>query len=197
MAREVLRNALNRAMRDGLIRVNPAREEVVKEALPPKRRPRMVTVPANMVGKFVRTAKGERLGAYFVVGLYAGLRPGEALALRWSAVQGNTVRVERALVDILVGKEDVDPFEEPKREGSRRAVAVPKVVLDHLRAHRKRRAKERLKAGAEWHDNDLVFCDEIGRPLQLRHVRWHFKKFCGKAGLPAGLTLYSLRHSTW
>ena len=135
MVRKILRNALNRAMRDGLIRTNPAREEVVKEALPPKERKQMVTVPAGMVGKYVKGALGERLGTYFVVGLYAGLRPGEALALRWSDVQGNAVRVERALVDILVGKEGVDPFAEPKREGSRRAVAVPPVVLELLKAH--------------------------------------------------------------
>ena len=55
--------------------------------------------------------------------------------------------------------------------------------------------KERLAAGDAWEDGDLVFCDEVGRPLQLRHVRWHFHQFCKKAGLPAGLTLYGLRHS--
>ena len=195
MAHEVLRNALGAAVRDGLIKANPARSEVVRDALPPKRRKKMVTVPADLVGKYVAAARDERLGAFFVLQLYAGLRPGEGLALRWSDVQGNAVRVERALVDILVGKDGVDPFEEPKREGSRRAVVVPDLVREALGDHRKCQIKERLKAGATWTNNDLVFCDEVGRPLKLRHVRWHFKQFAKAAGMPTELTLYGLRHS--
>ena len=197
MAHEVLRNALGRAVTDGTIKSNPARSVVVKAALPPKRRKKMVTVLPDQVKDYIETARDERLGAFFVLQLFAGLRPGEGLALRWSDVQDSAVRVERTLVDILVGREGVEsPFEEPKREGSRRAVVVPNVVLEFLRAHLKRQEEERLRAGDAWRDGDLVFCDEAGRPLKLRHVRWHFKQFAKAAGLPSGLTLYSLRHST-
>ncbi len=194
MAQEVLRNALRSAVLDHLIPENPARTEVVGEALPEAWETEMVTLSGAHLKKFITAAKQERLGALFILLLDAGLRPSEGLGLRWSDVQGSSVSVSRVLVDILVGKED-DPFEKPKTKKSRRPVEVSSVTVKAMRTHRKAQAAERLKAGQHWTDGDLIFCDEIGGPLKLRHVRHHFKKFIKAAGLPSGLTLYGLRHS--
>jgi integrase len=69
-----------------------------------------------------------------------------------------------------------------------------KVFLDHdtaalLREHRKAQLKVRLKAGESWADNDLVFCQEDGRPWNPDHVTKRFKKLAAEAGVPV-ITLH-------
>jgi integrase len=192
MAHEVLRNALEQAVSDKLIRDNPARARLVRKALPQKEVRERVTVPADAVGRYLEAANADRLAALWILQLMAGLRPSEALALRWSDVTGNAVSVVRVLVD----KAGVPVhFEKPKSKTSRRAVVVPPVVVDALDAHRKRQATERLAAGPAWKGNELIFCDEVGGSLRQDHVRHRFGKLCEAAKLPEGLTPYALRHS--
>jgi integrase len=191
MAHEVLRNALEAAVADKLMRENPARARLVKDALPQKVQKEPGTIPANAVGTFLDAVAGERLAALWTMQLMAGLRPSEALALRWSDVTDNVVSVTRVLVD----RAGPIHFAPPKSKKSRRAVVVPDVVVQALKEHRKRQAEERLAAGPEWKDGKLIFCTETGEPLRQDRIRWEFKKVVKVAGLSADLTVYSLRHS--
>ncbi|CAN5824358.1 site-specific integrase [soil metagenome] len=193
MAHEVLRNALEQAVSDRLIPDNPARARLVAKALPQKVRKEPVTITGDAVGNFLDVASGDRLAALWVLGLMSGLRPSEALALRWSDVSGHTISVTRVLVDKKSGLEQ--HFEKPKSAASRRAVVVPDVVMESLRAHRKRQAEERLAAGPAWTDHELIFCDPTGNPLLQDSTRHQFRKLCKAAELPPGMTVYGLRHS--
>jgi integrase len=56
--------------------------------------------------------------------------------------------------------------------------------------------RERLKAGPDYKNLDLVFATGEGQPLiRLNIVQKHFKPILERAGLPATLRLYDLRHS--
>jgi integrase len=68
-----------------------------------------------------------------------------------------------------------------------------------LQAQRKRTLGYRLQCPAEWPEEDLVFCDELGRPIVGRRVERVFKQHLKRAGPPTGLTPHSLHHScgTW
>ena len=64
-----------------------------------------------------------------------------------------------------------------------------RVFLDHetaelLRKHRKTQLRLRLAAGEAWQDNDLVFCQDDGRPWNPDHVSKRFKKLAALAGVP-------------
>jgi integrase len=191
-AHQVLRNALEQAVEDKLLPDNPARSRLVHKALPPKRKTAPAVVPAERVAAFLDACAEDRLGALFVLQLMSGLRPSEALALRWQDVTGDTVSVTRALVDVASEKEVY--FAEPKSKESRRAVVVPPVVVRALADHRKAQAAERLAAGRAWRDQGLIFCDEAGQPLRQYTARRAFKKVCAAAGIE-GVRLYGLRHS--
>jgi integrase len=192
MAHEVLRNALETAVSDRLIRDNPARARLVAKALPQKERTPPATLDAEQVAGFLDVARADRLAALWILQLFSGLRPSEALALRWADVAGNTLSVTRVLVDRKSGL--TQHFAEPKSKTSRRAVVVPAVVVEVLKEHRKRQAAERLAAGPAWQDHDLIFCDETGKPLMQDSTRYQFRRLARAAGLP-GLTPYALRHS--
>ena len=54
----------------------------------------------------------------------------------------------------------------------------------------------RKRAGARWHDNDLVFASRVGTALWRRNVRRSFRVVLAAAGLdPADWTPRELRHS--
>jgi hypothetical protein len=77
-------------------------------------------------------------------------------------------------------------FEKPKSKTSRRAVLLPDFVVQALGEHRKQQAAERLAAGPQWSNGQLIFCNGIGEPLHQDHVRQHFRKVAKAANLPHG-----------
>jgi integrase len=85
---------------------------------------------------------------------------------------------------------------EPKTEGSRRSVALTALGIDALRAHRRRQYAARLALGPAWDDTyDLVFCNEIGGPIDGRTLlRGSFYPLLDRAGLPR-VRFHDLRHS--
>jgi integrase len=66
-----------------------------------------------------------------------------------------------------------------------------------LRAHRARQNEERLKAGELWEDNDLVFPNTLGKPMNAGNFyRRGFQPLLKRANLAEeGFTFHSLRHT--
>ena len=127
--------------------------------------------------------------------LVTGLRPGEALGLKWGDVdwEQQRIRIQRT----LVRDEDHDwRLSEPKTARSRRSVVVPISTMETLRRHRSDQAEERLRQGPEYSaDLDLVFANGRGDPLDYRVVvQRHFKPLVKAAGLEP-LRPYDLRHT--
>jgi integrase len=91
----ILRRALEDARREDLIGRNIARE-----VTPPRyEREEVEPLSAPEARKLLATAKDDRLYALYVLALLLGLRRGELLALRWSAVdlKRRTLRVQASL----------------------------------------------------------------------------------------------------
>src|SRR5207253_2036433 len=87
-------------------------------------------------------------------------------------------------------------FTEPKTAKSRRSIPLPPSIVRHLRTHRRHQGEQRLKVGADYQPNDLVFATKLGAPLLLRNLlRRHFKPLLVRAGLPGSIRLYDLRHT--
>jgi len=189
-AHEVLRNLLESAVADGLVPFNPAKGRAVTRVPPKKEGKERVTIPPEKVGAFLEAAREDRLYGLWAF-LLLGLRPEEALALRWADVEGGRVRVRRVLVD----RSGIWPkYEEPKSDKSRRSIPQPAMAREALAEHRRRQAKERLAAGVAWQDENLVFSDEAGQPLRQHNLRAPFKRILKRAKLP-DMRLYDLRHS--
>src|SRR5207302_3998981 len=87
------REGTPRAVEAQRIPTNPAR--AVRKA-PPKPRRAVRPLPPSSVER-VRHVLGKRDATLISVLAYAGLRPGEALALRWGDVADGTLIVERAV----------------------------------------------------------------------------------------------------
>jgi integrase len=181
----VLRRALKQAMRWGLIPRNVC-EEVDRPQL---KRDEIQPLDREQSRRLLQAAKDNRLYAMYVVAVTAGLRPGELLALRWSDVdlEAGTLQVNRALSD--------SEFAAPKTPRSRRKIELSNTARVALRAHRKRQLEERMQKAGLWKDHGLVLPSTVGTPLSHRNVVRSFKALLKRAGLPASIRLYDLRHT--
>ena len=188
-ARDVLRTALNQALRWELVSRNVA---VLTD--PPRHRTREITpLTPRQAGTLLAAVTGHRLEALITVALGLGLRQGEALGLRWEEdvdLEAGTLSVQQTLV--RAGREP--RFEEPKTDRSCRTITMPGVVAAALRRHRTRQLEEQLAAGPEWHPSRLVFTTPIGTPIDRGRLHGTFKAILRSAGLP-DIRYHDLRHT--
>lgn len=125
-----LRAALNCAVRDGLIPVNPAL--LVKPG--GMRRPRTAVWTATQTAQFLHQTAEDRLYAVFHLIALCGLRRGEAAALRWcdADLDGGTIYIDRQLQQ-RDGQLVQGP---PKTSSSRRVVELDTTTASTPRKHR-------------------------------------------------------------
>jgi integrase len=92
-AMDLLGSVLEQAFVAGRIAANPVRR--VKKARRPRREEVRALSPSTV--EAMRSALGARDAALISVLAYAGLRPGEALGLRWGDVRERTLLVQRSV----------------------------------------------------------------------------------------------------
>jgi integrase len=188
----VLSSALKQAVKWLMLAQNPASlVDVPKQA-----RKEMQALSPEEAKRFLTESCKDRWSALFALALSTGMRPEEYLGLQWKDVDlGNGIAtVQRALVWNRKG--GGWSFTQPKTARSRRNIPLPSSVKSALIAHRRKQAEERLKAGAEYQNHDLVFATIEGTPLMMRNLlRRHFKPILKRAELPGNIRLYDLRHS--
>lgn len=184
----VLRQALDVAVRDGLLATNPA----AKVKRPGVARKEARHLPAADVVKLLDSAKGLRYHLAVLIMAATGLRRGEVAGLLWSAVDFQ--KGELAVLLTLSRVEGELILTDVKTERSRRRVPLPPRLVAALKAHRRRQLEERLEAGSQWTESGAVFATEFGTAVDpcnlLRTVEIAAKKAgVGKAGA------HTMRHS--
>ncbi len=177
----VLQSLLQRAVEWDRLESNPAR--LVRK--PSQTRTHVVRPLSPMDVEGIRAgllARGKQSDAALIAVLaYAGLRPGEALGLRWHDVRERTILVERS---VAFGKLKTT------KTGKTRTVRLLPPLADTL--HGWRAVTERSQP------TDLVFPSPDGSPWNLDRVNnWRGRIFADAvkaAGLPPTRP-YDLRHS--
>jgi integrase len=202
----LLGSILQRACEDELIEHNPTRS--VRRARSPKTaevrplapaaveairaamlNPELVTVGASKPGQRARQAHAQpapgtpytrmRDATLVSVLAYAGLRPGEAMGLRWGDIRENTILVERSLSSGEL---------KSTKTGGARTVRLLEPLAQDLR--------EFKLASGRPSDKTLIFSGPDGGPwttLHLWRVR-NWKRALKAAGLDHA-RIYDLRHS--
>ena len=187
--RAVLRTALNRAMRDGLVLRNAAALTDPVEV--PRKPARSLSV--EEARELLEAARGERLEALYVLTINVGLRIGEALALRYQDVNSINHRMS-VVYNLQRVRGKLDPCVEPKTEQSRRTISLPSAVVQALLDHGARQRKEKLRHLPLWQDSDLIFTSQIGSPLDPNDVSRGFQEFLTRKALPK-VRFHDLRRS--
>lgn len=208
--RATLRAALNAAIRQRFIDVNPAKHVELPEATRPKPLvwtderveewrtsgtvpgPVMVWTPAQ-TGAFLdhTHAAEDPLYALYHLVAYRGLRRGEACGLHWADVDlpGKQITIRWQITQ----HGWATSLERPKTDDSEAVVALDTATVTALTAHRARQRRERLAAGPRWVHSGLVFTTPIGEALHPADVTDHFQHLTRQVGLPP-VRLHDLRH---
>ena len=145
----------------------------------------------------LNAAQDSRLHAYVVLSLLTGARTEELRALTWAHVdldgRPDDDRPVPASVQVW---HSVREGGDTKTRKSRRTLGLPLRCVHALRSHRVLQDRDKGFAGANWHDNDLVFASTTGQPLDAANVRRAFRRIVTLANLdPADWTPRELRHS--
>ncbi len=185
----VMHRALKAAVRLRLVYTNVA--DMVE---PPRlTQQEMAILSEDHVRILLAAAAGDRLEALYVLALATGMRLGELLALKWHDVDVGSggLHVRATLQRTKEGY----VFAPPKTKRSRRRIALPATAAEALQRHHKRQAEERLRLGTVWSDNDLVFANPMGEPLDgISVLRYSFHTLLKRAGLPI-VRFHDLRHT--
>lgn len=186
----VIRKALSDAERLGLIPRNPA-----AAARPPSAdRKEQRTWSSDDLRDFLDTVREDRLFAMYVLMATTGMRRGEVLGLRWRDIDldGGELHIVQTLA--AVNYQPV--FSTPKTKRSRRLVYLDEGTVNVVRTHRQAQRQERLAAGPAWEGAGygLVFCDQLGGPLNPDGVSREFRKRVNESGVDK-VRLHDLRHT--
>lgn len=194
-------------------RLKPCLAEAEKQGYIQKNYCKMVTLPKDNTTKeikvlssdqqklFIEAIKGHNLEVLFLVALSTGLRLGEILGLKWSDIDFNTgtLTVNRTLQRITQidrnGNRESKVIEQlPKTKNSIRSIPIPKNILIKLKDHRLEQNKNRLKLGDLYSNNDYVFCDKLGYPIDDKKPARNLKTILTKLGIEP-IKFHGLRHT--
>jgi len=118
--------------------------------------------------RFLLAARQHRWSALWHLLLDAGLRPGEAFALKWAQVDldAKLIKVRATLTRTQRDdRKESWKLTKPKTKRSVRDVPISDATITELRRWRKQQAADRLLIGPEWQDYGFVFTTQEGTPL--------------------------------
>jgi integrase len=180
--------ALHRAVVDDVIQANPAAKlEAPKGGRVRKR----FAWTREETAKALKVLQHHRQEALIRFMLTTGVRPGEALALRWKDINFTTGEVTIEQTVERAGKNPT--FGTPKTETSARTFYIDADTATMLRQHEAKQAFERGKATI-WADYGLVFPSKRGTPLDHRSMR-RLMAFIAEEANVRHLTPHELRHT--
>jgi integrase len=93
-----------------------------------------------------------------------------------------------------------EPIDGPTKTGEERTIDLDQRTIAALRAHRRRQAEDRLRAGEGWAgstpgETGFVFVDEAGKPPRPEHLGDQFRLAQQGVDVPP-LVFHGLRHTS-
>ena len=172
------RTALEKAVTEGLITVNPA----IGCRLPPKKAKEMQVLTQDEIRRFLIQANEEGYYEFFLLELTTGMRRGEILGLQWKDV--NFATGELHIRRQVVKKGSQTQITKPKTKSSIRTLILPHDMLDILAEHKK-------NATCEW-----VFPSPVkeGEPRNPDSIYGKFQKILKRAQCKK-VRFHDLRHT--
>ncbi len=190
--RRSVHTVVSRSLNDAVRWERLARNPVHAAVAPPAPRSNARAWTASELRRFLAQAADDRLAAMWHTMATTGMRKAEVLGLTWRAVDldGRSLRVEQQILS-LPGRLVFAP---PKTRRSERTIALDVGTIEALGNHRKTQLLKRDFAGDAYDDLDLVFCNELGEPINPHRITGWFRKHRDAAGIASG-TAHTLRHT--
>ena len=174
----MLRQVIQKAARRRRLTLNVA--DLVD--LPTKHKREVQAMSEEELRLFLKAGERDRHYALWHLLPTTGLRPNEALGLKWTDIdlEEGKLRVQRSLSRVIGEKWKLTP---PKTKLSQRTIQLSESTIQVLKRWKVEQTKERLAAGPDWEDHGFVFSTRKGRPLDWSNVWRNFERVMAAAGL--------------
>jgi integrase len=184
---EIIRNSLEYAIDFNLLSTNPA----IKVKLPKSNKKEMKVWSQEEANGFLKKAKDDPCFIVFQLALSTGMRQGEILGLRWK-----DINIEKGMLYIqqTLSQDGKTFIAGAKTKSSIRAINLSSSTIKYLRERRINIAKDKLRYGPLYNDNDLIGCTQHGTPLNPANIRRSFNRIIKQADLPK-IRFHDLRHT--
>lgn len=193
----ILRASLEHAVKLNLIMKNSADHIVLPRQT--KKQAKVLTIEQQ--NALLSSMKGHKYETAFLLLITTGMRIGELLALRWKNVdlEGLSISITENMQRVKVFDEDSESktklvFGTPKTEKGKRTIPIFEEVAEMIKIHHSKQDELKRIAGELYKDEDLVFCTELGEPVDPNNFTRRFTVLLKKAGLPA-INIHALRHT--
>ena len=185
----VLHNALEDAVKNGLLGRNPAHGATVPK--PEHKEKRILN--EQQVNSFLVAGSQSRYRALYHLAITTGMRISELRGLSWSDIDwiSSTIKVNKQIQDVSGQGAVVGPT---KTHSGNRIIRLGETTLNELREQKKRVQDERVNASGSWKENDLIFPSNKGTPFSLKHLRDDFTSVLEAANLHR-IRFHDLRHT--
>jgi len=161
--------------------------------------PEMVTLNTDQVKRFLEGCKGHRHENIFYLAFVTGMREGELLGLKWSDIdwpsQSLMIKRQVQIVDHHTDKEAPRFFfKAPKSKSGIRRIPVGQQAIERLIQQRNQVAMQKMVNASRWQENDLVFPNLMGNPIDPNNLIKEFRKLLTQANLPS-IRFHDIRHT--
>ena len=191
-----IRKALKDAVRVELIPSNPADKLI----LPKKEKFRGKSFTPEELRKLADGVRGSKLEVPVILVSWFGLRRGEIVGLRWSAISFETMTL--SIVGTVTNKGEGTPEEKKayretaKTDSSFRSFPISEEVAQYLQELKRQQQENRQLAGSGYNEKwlDFVCVDKIGNLINLDYITNMFPKLLNRLGL-RHIRFHDLRHT--
>ncbi len=172
------RTALQKAVNEGLIKVNPA----IGCKLPPKKAQEMQVLTHDETRRFLIQAKQEGFYEMFLLELSTGMRKGEMLGLKWEDLNFRTgeLKIRR---QAITGRDSIQ-ISTPKTKSSIRTLVLPPAVVEVFREYKK-------TVNSEWIFPSPLEPNRPRHPSSITHI---LKRLLERANCKQ-IRFHDLRHT--
>ena len=189
--RAVLSRGFADALDDDLIAADPTIRKAGRRESTAEQPRRFTVWTGDELRTLLDAAEGQRLEALWRLAVASGARRGELLGATWLGFSAaRTLTIAQQVVPTRGGL-TIAPC---KTKGSHRTISLDEETAAMLETHRAAQLAEREQAGDAYVDHDLIFCDELGAPINPQRMTEWFGALREAAKIRPG-RLHDIRHS--
>ncbi|GAB6172041.1 tyrosine-type recombinase/integrase [Paradesulfitobacterium aromaticivorans] len=190
----IIHKALKTAVKWRLIRENPS--DFVERPKRPDSDIASFYEPEQAIKMLDCARENEPINKYAIllVAVYGGNRRGEILGLRWQDIdwENNILRIRQTVQ--YTKEKGIFIKGTTKSKKGKRDIKVPDIVLDAIRQHQAKQQEFKDTLGKDYNDNDLIFCQDDGKPMHPDTISSWFPEFLSENKLPR-IRFHDLRHT--
>ena len=186
----VLKNILNQAYLEELINRNPANRVPLPKKESNETKAKFLN--AKEANEVLKIFSGNKIQPIIYLTLYYGLRRGEVIGLKWSAIdfKNNKLKINHTITQSL----EIEAKDKTKTSSSNREYNLLTEIKQLLLKEKDKQKTYKKLFKKEFNDLDYVFTWPDGKPYRPDYITKEFKKVLAKNNFPK-MRFHDLRHS--